>query len=190
MRRHASLPKVVESSTTWEEKMMTRTLVLLSLFASALVISLGQAKPNLPDLVRKCLARDEFEGKVKILTDQKPYILRGDFDVDGVPDYALAIKGLKTRRNGVLICSGRGDVVMLGAEAPKDPPFSDMPDDNFVAPRWRVMSKREANTLYNYDGDKPVKVASPKGGSIAMLWEDGICLIYWDGSRYRWGCGQ
>jgi len=79
---------------------------------------------------------------------------------------------------------------MLGAEAPKDPPFSDMPDDNFVAPSWEVMSKREANKLYNYDGDKPVKVASPKGDSIAMLWEDGTCLIYWAGSGYHWGCGQ
>lgn len=169
---------------------MTRMFVLLSLFVSAPAISLCQAGPPLPDLVRKCLARDEFKGKVKILTAQKPYVLGGDFDGDGVPDYALAIKGLKNRRNGVLICSGRGDAVMLGAEAPKDPPFSDMPDDNFVAPRWQVMSRREADELYNYDGDKPVKVASPKGDSIAMLWEDGTCLIYWDGSRYRWGCGQ
>ncbi|MER3465639.1 MAG: hypothetical protein C4329_15720, partial [Chitinophagaceae bacterium] len=69
---------------------------------------MGQAGPKLPDEVRRCLERDEFKGKVKILTAQKTYLLRGDFDGDGVPDYALAIKGLKTRRNGVLICSSRG----------------------------------------------------------------------------------
>lgn len=160
-------------------------LLLLTAF-----LSLGNGSVQLPDLVKRSLEKDEVKGKVKILAAQKPYLLKGDFDGDGITDYALAIKGLKTNRNGVLICTGKNATFVLGADAPKNPPFSDKYNDNFMAPHWRVMGKKEAATLYNYDGDKPVKVASPKGDSIAMLWEDGICLIYWDGDRYRWGCGQ
>jgi hypothetical protein len=144
----------------------------------------------LPAQAKECLKRVEVKGSLEIRVTKKPYLLKGDFDGDSKSDYAIALGGPKTRRNGVLVCTAKKEAIILGADMPKDPPFSDMPDDNFVAPRWKVAAKREADKLYNYDGDKPVKVASPKGDSIAMLWEDGTCLIYWDGSRYRWGCGQ
>src|SRR5262249_18712771 len=145
---------------------------------------------SLPELVRNCLEQPDVKGKVEIRTTKKPYLLKGDFDGDGLLDYAIAIRGPKTHRNGVLICTAKSKTDILGADAPKDPPFSDMPGDNFVAPTWKVMSRREALKIYNYESDKPERAASPKGDVISMIWEDGICLIYWDGNRYRWGCGQ
>jgi hypothetical protein len=169
---------------------MMKALLILSL------LTLMQAQPSvigdlkLPDIAKECLEQAEVKGKLEIRTAKRPYILKGDFDGDKLSDYAVAIRGPKTRRNGVLVCTANKRAFILGADMPKDPPFSDMPNDNFVAPTWKVMSKQEALKIYNYDGDKPIRAASPKGDSIAMIWEDAICLIYWDGSRYRWGCGQ
>lgn len=169
---------------------MIKALLTLSLLIPMQALPAAKGDLRLPELAKECLVQAEVKGKIEIRATKKPYILKGDFDGDRVPDYAVAIRGSRTRRNGVLVCTAKKQVFILGADMPKEPPFSDMPNDNFVAPHWKVMTKREADNLYNYDGDKPVKVASPEGDSIAMLWEDGTCLIYWDGSRYRWGCGQ
>jgi hypothetical protein len=169
---------------------MMKALLILSL------LTLMQDRPSVkgdlkvPDIVKECLEQAEVKGKLEIRTAKSPYILKGDFDGDKLSDYAVAIRGPKTRRNGVLVCTAKKQAFILGADMPKDPPFSDMPNDNFVAPTWKVMAKQDALKIYNYDGDKPIRAASPRGDSIAMIWEDAICLIYWDGSRYRWGCGQ
>lgn len=169
---------------------MMKALLILSLLTLMQVRPSVKGDIKLPDIVKECLEQAEVKGKLEIRTAKRPYILKGDFDGDKLSDYAVAIRGPKTHRNGVFVCTAKKQAFILGADMPKDPPFSDMPNDNFVAPRWKVMTKREAGSLYNYDGDRPVKAAYPKGDSIAMLWEDGTCLIYWDGSRYRWGCGQ
>jgi hypothetical protein len=143
-----------------------------------------------PVQVERCLANTVARGRVDLLLKQEPrYYLSGDFDGDGYPDYAVAIKGRKTGRNGVLICTGKDRVFMLGADKTTDLPFSDMPNDNFVSSKWDVMSKEEAEELHNIEKEPPARVAYPKGDSIALIWEDGICVIWWDGSRYRWGCG-
>lgn len=44
---------------------------------------------------------ESIEGKVLVRMDKNLYYLRGDFDGDGERDYAVAIRGPKTRRNGV-----------------------------------------------------------------------------------------
>ena len=145
---------------------------------------------KLPDVVKGCFEHSEVKGTVEIRIAKNPYILTGDFDGDKFSDYAIAIRGAKTHRNGVLICTAKRRTFVLGADIPHDPSFSDMPDDNFVSPTWKVMSKQEALKILQLEGNRPKRAARPNGDSIAMIWEDGICLIYWDGSRYRWGCGH
>jgi hypothetical protein len=149
-----------------------------------------ERKETRPSDVERCLEKPEVKNAVDPRTDKKVNYLKGDFDGDSLPDYAVAVKGRKSRRNGVLICHGQGGAVILGADNPVDPPFSDMPHDNFVAPKWEVYTKEQALELGDAEHDAPERMASPRGDSIAMIWEDGVCLIYWDGSRYRWGCGQ
>jgi hypothetical protein len=62
-----------------------------------------------------------------------------------------------------------------------------MQDDNFFAPNWVVYSREETRALKQWGG---VTAALPPrsilGESIAMIWEDGISIIYWDGHSYRW----
>lgn len=167
-----------------------KTVLALSLLMSTLLAVPLEGELIHPKMVRECLERPTIKSQLKVMTDVNPYYLRGDFDGDGLVDYAVSVQGIKTRRNGVLICTGKNKAVALGAINSLKTPFSDKPNDNFASPNWQVMTKKEALEVYNYSSDKPVRVALPKGETIAMTWEDGVCLIYWDGSRYRWGCGQ
>jgi hypothetical protein len=139
-----------------------------------------------PDVVHTCLEQPQVKPVVEVTYHSNPYYLRGDFDGDGKPDYAVAIKGPRTQRNGVLICTAVGPAHILGADNPKNPPFSDMPDDNFAAPHWMVNTKEETAELGKYEIGVPREIPTPKGETIAMIWEDGIALIYWDGTRFRW----
>jgi hypothetical protein len=74
----------------------------------ATVCGLLAGDPFYPDVVDRCLNGPTVKEHVTVLADQNPVYLRGDFDGDGLPDYALQVKSKKTKRNGVLICSGSG----------------------------------------------------------------------------------
>jgi hypothetical protein len=75
---------------------------------------------------------------------------------------------------------------VIGADQPLRPPFSDMPADNFVAPNWVVFSKAEIADLKRFVSDVPHPVPKTAGEAVAMVWEDGIALIYWNGRQFRW----
>jgi|GEM_PF-5580291 len=153
--------------------------------------SMTQDSFLLPLKVEKCLEENTIKGRVDVLTTQNPYFVRGDFDGDTQPDYAVAVRWKNTQRNSLLICTRKGKPVILGTDDTSAKQFSDKPDDNFMSSNWDVFTKEEAQTVRKYNSKGiSVPVAHPKGESIAMIWEDGICLIYWDGSHYKWGCGQ
>jgi hypothetical protein len=138
---------------------------------------------------RLCLERSAVKGAIQPHEGIKPSELSGDFDGDGIGDVAVVVKGPKTGRNGVLICTARQTTV-LGADQPLQPPFSNMPNDNFVSSNWEMFSKNDVADVHKSLNGRQVQVAFPIGDSIAMIWEDAICLIYSDGSRYRWVCGE
>ncbi|HBY62379.1 MAG TPA: hypothetical protein DEH78_21355 [Solibacterales bacterium] len=64
--------------------------------------------------------------------------------------------------------------------------FSDMPQDKSLAQQWAVHTKREVAALGAFRSNVPRPVPSVKGEAIAMIWEYGISLIYWDGVKFRW----
>ena len=61
-----------------------------------------------------------------------------------------------------------------------------MPGDNFVAPNWQVLTKDETKALGTFTSTVPNPLPVSKGETIAMICEDGISLIYWDGEKFRW----
>lgn len=138
-----------------------------------------------PGTVFACL-RNPAAADLSVTTDRAMYYLRGDFDGDGKADYAVAVRGKKTKRRGVLICDGLGRIFVLGADTPTQPPFSDVEEDNFVAPNWLVYSRAETKALGNLPCCVPHPVPRTTGETIGMVWENGTGLIYWDGHRYRW----
>jgi hypothetical protein len=166
---------------------MKYAMLIATLFLAALTDAHAQRANALhPDPIESCLQNPAVKGHVAVDFKTNPYYLRGDFDGDGKPDYAVAIKGKKTRRNGVLICTARRQVFVLGADNPLKPPFSNMPDDNFVAPHWQALTREETKALSGFTSTVPNPLPTPKGETIAMIWEDGISLIYWDGERFCW----
>ena len=166
---------------------MNRSILLFFLFLSALANANAQVENTLhPESVENCLQNPGVKGRFFVSFKMNPYYLRGDFDGDGEPDYAVAIKGRKTMRNGVLICTARKQAIILGADNPLSPPFSNMPADNFVAPHWQVLTREETKSLGKFATTVPNPLPAPKGETIAMIWEDGISLIYWDGEKFRW----
>ncbi len=166
---------------------MKHAMLIAFLFLAVLATANAQGENALhPDAVENCLQDPSVKRRVVVNFKTNPYYLRGDLDGDGEPDYAVAIKGKKTMRNGVLICTARKQVFVLGADNPLSPPFSNMPGDNFVAPHWQVLTREETKALGKFATTVPNPLPVLKGETIAMIWEDGISLIYWDGERFRW----
>jgi hypothetical protein len=138
-----------------------------------------------PEQISRCL-KLTVASSLEVAITTNPYYLRGDFDADGNPDYAVAVRGIKTKRLGVLICNGNKRGFLLGADNPITPPFSDMPNDYFFAPNWEVFSRSETLALAKYKDAVPHPLPVIRGETIAMIWEDGIALVYWDGQRFKW----
>jgi hypothetical protein len=138
-----------------------------------------------PDQIFRCLKEPAAPG-LTVITHIDPYYLRGDFDGDGKPDYAVAVRGVRTKRNGILVCAGNDHLYVLGADQPINPPFSDLPGDNFVSRNWAVDSPAETRELAAWTVNVPRSLPKVWGDTIGMIWEDGISLIYWDGSQFRW----
>jgi hypothetical protein len=164
--------------------------IALALFVIVGVLPLVAAGPEsestyIPPKIDKCRASKIAMGAA-ITTDLQPFYLRGDFDGDRISDYAVAVRGPRTKRNGVLICSGNGRVFLLGADQPLAPPFSDMPNDNFVGPNWEVLSVAETRELGRWTVNVPHPLPKILAETIAFVWEDGIALIYWNGQRFKW----
>jgi len=142
--------------------------------------------PWLPEQVDKCLKRPEVSTLV-VLYDQNPFYLRGDFDGDGKPDYAVAVRGSKAKRNGVLVCTGGGGVFLLGADNVQAQPFSDLPEDNFLGADWEVLTRARTLEMRQWTCTVPHPLPKILGETIAFIFEgEGTSIIYWDGSRFRW----
>jgi hypothetical protein len=124
------------------------------------------------------------KSKVVPVEDRNPFYLRGDFDGDGNSDLALVVRSVEGDKKGILICAGSRKPLLLGITG--DRQFSDMPHDRFIAPNWEVLTRTEVKRLGQFKANVPNPVPSPRGESIAMIWEDGIALIYWDGHQFRW----
>jgi hypothetical protein len=153
-------------------------------------IALGQVEGMwLPGLVYNHMKDPKgIRSKVEIEKKQNPFYLRGDFDGDNQPDYAVAVRDRKTRRLGVLIFTAKGKTFMLGANNPQK--VSDFPNDDFVSSNWMVYTKQESAEVYNPDTGVHIISFPPKGESIVMVHNEGAtCLIYWDGEKFKWGCG-
>jgi hypothetical protein len=146
--------------------------------------STGQkiAQENLPDAILVALAAPEFDQKFDINPVMNPFYLRGDFDGDGRPDYAVWIKARKTGESGIAIwLTSRKRFIILGAGVPFR--FAGSAERNFSnLDVWQVYEKKTV--------EEGVEAGAPPRliGEAILIGksESGSGLIYWDGKIFKW----
>ena len=139
----------------------------------------------LPEFVFKCFENPKVAG-LEILSSKNPFYLRGDFDGNKKPDYAVQVKA-KSGGNGICICAGDGSIYLLGSGITGGEKFSDMEKDNFLALNWTVSTKQEIDELAKWKCNVPDPFPKIENESIQLIWyEGGSDIIYWDGKKYKW----
>lgn len=165
------------------DSFLAKCLFLGILFLPADALFAGNYQLFIPPAVQACLNRTKTSAPPKLERLANPYYHRGDFDGDGRMDYAVWIRGRTTGKGGIIICHASGLITVLGGDTVHRPPFSDLPGDQFLSSNWWVISQSEAMARIA----KGRAVGQPAGEALLMQWGDGAGLVYFDGTRYRWG---
>ena len=62
-----------------------------------------------------------------------------------------------------------------------------MSRDAFLASNWQVYTKEQVAELEYMGGvNAPWPVPKIEGEAIAIIYIDGVALIYWDGKSFKW----
>jgi hypothetical protein len=167
--------------------MRVKSYILIGVVCFFALQAVAQEEPFYPEAVNHCLDDPLVKGKVEVMVHHNPVYLRGDFDGDGRPDYALEVRKPKAKTSGILICTGNGRAFLLGMAVAGGKAFSDMPGDNFISSSWVVFTPSEIVETTKFSSNVPKPIPEAKGEGIGMIWEDGICIIYWDGKAVPLG---
>ena len=109
-----------------------------------------------------------------------PFYQRTDLDGNRVVDYALVIRGKKTKKLGLLICKDAKEPLVLGELAKPKIPLTDMENDNFIGSYWEIITNKEAREWYsNVPNEENKKLANAKGDILSFSYAiDGVMYIY------------
>jgi hypothetical protein len=131
------------------------------------------AAADIPDAISACLAKagSGYEVSHKVT----PPYLRGDFDGDGKPDYAVVVA--RDGAQGVALCRGSAaPPIVLGAGTS----FNHMKNLDFRA--WRVHVRNSRVARGAGVGRPPVL----SGDALLLEWESASAIVYWNGNRFAW----
>jgi hypothetical protein len=127
---------------------------------------------NVPDELTECL---RAEPQFQINRRMNPFYLSGDFDGDGITDFAVQVQSLKDQRQGVLFCFANGKRVVWGAGVQNNvlSKTARWPFDS-----WMLIRK----------GSKHLSIYPLiKVDVIALIIADkGGGLLYWNGKQLVW----
>jgi len=128
---------------------------------------------NVPDEIRACL---RTKPEIEFNSGINPFYISGDFDGDGLTDFAVQVKSKNNQREGILFCFAKGVTVLLGAGAPIVWPQEDPKIWPFDS--WMLIRK----------GSKHLSIyPQMKFDAIALVKADeGGGLLFWDGRTFRW----
>lgn len=137
---------------------------------------------NIPDEIVPAMGSVPFSAKYELNEVMNPFYLRGDFDGDGKPDFAVGVKSKTGGATGIAIwLSSLRRFVILGAGNPFR--FAGSTETNFAGLNvWRVYGKRTVET--GVEAGRPPKLI----GEAILLGksESGSGLIYWNGKTFKW----
>ena len=167
--------------------------VLLTIVAASQVQNQNndqQTNWNLPPAVSHRFQAENFLAKYDVSSKLNPFYLRGDFDGDGIPDYAVLVVNRTTKVAGIAMVRSRAKhIEVLGAggiklkvAATEDGSPSYLLDDFGWLDAWHVERKQR---LRFTSWGKPVTPMVAEGIVVEKA-EAAAALIYWDGKQYRW----
>lgn len=142
---------------------------------------------NLPHPLRDAFETQHTLAQYDIADAINPFYLRGDFDGDGIPDYALFVVNKKTKKRGIAILRSTAKAVeILGAGgtklsvgSDKEPAFV---EDFDWMDEWYVERKGNASTELGAE-----VAAKMRGeGLVVAKSESASSLIFWNGRGWVW----
>jgi hypothetical protein len=157
-------------------------LILICLVFSASLTAQNIEPENIPSDVLEAVNSGHFAETYAIDGHMNPFYLRGDFDGDGKPDYALWIKAKAGNATGISIwISSQKRLIILGAGRPFN--FAGSTESSFENLNvWEVYGKRPVER--GVEAGVPPKLI---GEAILVgKSESGSGLIYWTGKSFKW----
>lgn len=155
------------------------------------IVSFSQRKISVPQSLSASFKQLGLDKKYSISGLLQPTTLKGDFNGDGVEDFAVSILENKSAKEGLLILHGNSKVYyVLGAGKS----FASGGDNFDWADKWALYTKSTATetTFDKKSGDilASKKIKLTRTGLLIEDYEDGAALaggiVYWDGKKYIW----
>lgn len=131
---------------------------------------------NVPGELRTCL---KGKPELELSADINPFYISGDYDGDGLTDFAVQVRRKRDKLHGLLFCFGNGKDVVLGAGgAILWQRRSGGADEQWPFDAWTLVRK----------GSKQLSAHGQiKNDALALiLSEISEGLLYWDGHGFRW----
>src|ERR1039458_3175657 len=121
---------------------------------------------NMPPQIRSAFGSKPFDGAYDLSDRINPFYLRGDFDGDGIADYAVLIKQTKTGKKGFAVwLSSTRKVIILGAGEPVQCGATRSDDLDFD--QWRIAGANLFDTSSSYE-----LPAGLRSDAILVLWSE------------------
>ena len=142
---------------------------------------------NLPDTARVRLEKAGTLAHYDLADNLNPFYLRGDFDGDGKPDYAILVISKDTKKRGIaVIKSLTAGVEVLGAGGAKlrvgTGSDSYLLDDFDWMDEWYVERKQKVSEELG----SGVAATMRGEGIVVAKSESASALVFWNGKRWLW----
>jgi hypothetical protein len=171
---------------------MNRMLIapLLLLTCSMLTAQLKYERGidwNLPDAVMAAFEKNHTLAVYDLSDSLNPFYLRGDFDGDGKPDYAVLVVNKQTKKHGLAVVRSKSaSVDILGAGGTKlrvgSGQESYLLDDFDWMNAWHVESRHAVGIALGHE----VESKMLGEGIVVEKTESASAVIFWNGRGYEW----
>lgn len=134
---------------------------------------------NSPTWVLALVKEKQFDKKYKFITRLNPFYLRGDFNGDGRPDFAVLIERLSDKKQGIAVFHDRDSIIhVIGAGRS----FGNGGDDFTWMDVWHVypIDKVERGA------DEGLPPTLKGEAFLVEKSESASAIIYWQGKAYAW----
>jgi len=136
---------------------------------------------NFPPKLREVFSGKALEGTYDVSDRINPLYLRGDFDGDGIADYAVLIVHLQTKKRGIAVwLSSKQKMVILGAGVPVQ--YGQGREDDLNFDRWRITGKNPADVSSSIE----LPPALHSDAIFVEKLESASGIFYWKAGRFLW----